>query len=340
MELNIVGPCTTQTSYGIVTLNLVKELSRDHTVSLFPIGQTEHHPHFPIDKELKRGRFPNRDNFCVRIFHQHSLDLFCGRSVGLPIFELDRFTPQERHSLNSCEKLISCSKWARETVLKDANKESDVVPLGVDLTLFKPAPTFNKRPVFLHVGKVEVRKHSKEIVDLFAEEFKDDDVELWLAWDNIFTGNDDWNRYALQKLGSKVKIMPRMDYLQVPKIMQAADAVISLSSAEGWNLPILEGMACGKWCIATNCTGQTEFIDSSVHQVEVDEMDWAFDGVFFDGKVGKWYIINEQQEQQFKTHLRSIYNKIKSGEVNHAAHRRAQEFSWYESAKKLVACLN
>ena len=336
MNLNIIGPCTTQTSYGIVTLNLVKELAHDHNVSLFPIGQTEHHPYFPIHKELERGKFPNRDNWCVRIFHQHSLDLFCGKSVGMPIFELDRFTPQETHQMNSCEKLISCSKWAQELV----PKLSHVVPLGVDLNLFKPSPTFNKKPVFLHIGKVEVRKRSKEIVDLFAEEFKDDDVELWLAWDNIFTGNEDWNRYAVQKLGNKVKIVPRMDYLQVPKLIQAADAVISLSSAEGWNLPILEAMACEKWTIATNCTGQTEFIDDSVHKVEVDEMEWAFDGVFFNGEVGKWYKIGDKQKAQFKQHLRSIYNHIQNGDVNHNARRRAKEFSWQESAKKLVACLN
>lgn len=336
MELNIVGPCTTQTSYGLVTLNLVKELSRDHTVSLISLGQPEHHPHFPVEEELQRGKFASRDNYCVRIFHQHSLDLFCGKPVGFPIFELDRFTPQEYHHVNSCEKLISCSKWAQQVV----HRESSLVPLGVDLDLFKPSPTFNKKPVFLHIGKVEVRKHSKEIVDCFAEEFKDEDVELWLAWDNIFTGNDDWNRYAVKKLGSKVRIMPRMDYLQVPKMIQAADAVISLSSAEGWNLPILEGMACGKWTIATNCTGQTEFIDDSVHQIEVDEMDWAFDGVFFDGKVGKWYTIGEKQTTQFKLHLRSIFNNITEGKLNKTTRLRAQEFSWQESAKKLVACLN
>jgi glycosyltransferase involved in cell wall biosynthesis len=336
VELNIVGPVTTQTSYGLVVLNLTKELCREHKVALIPIGQPEQHPYFPIEKALERGKFAKRDVPCVRIFHQHSLDLFCGRSVAMPIFELDRFTPQETHHLNNCDQLISCSKWAQELV----PRESSLVPLGVDLELFKPAPTFNKKPVFLHVGKVEVRKHSKEIVDCFAEEFKDDDVELWLAWDNIFTGNDDWNRYAQQRLGNKVRIMPRMDYTQVAKMIQASDAVISLSSAEGWNLPILEGMACGKWTIATNCTGQTEFIDGSVHQVEVSEMDWAFDGVFFDGKVGKWYTIGEQQTTRFKQHLRSIYNNITEGVINKAARLRAQEFSWQESAKKLITCLN
>jgi glycosyltransferase involved in cell wall biosynthesis len=263
--------------------------------------------------------------------------LFCGEpKISFPIFELDRFTPQEEHGMKSCDKLISCSKWAQETV----PVESSLVPLGVDHSLFKPIPSFNKKPVFLHVGKVEVRKRSKDIVDCFAEEFKDDDVELWLAWDNIFTGNDDWNRYATERLGDKVRILPRMDYLQLPKMYQASDAVISLSSAEGYNLPILEGMACGKWIIATDCTGQTEFLDDSCHKVGVDEMEWAFDGVFFNGKVGKWYKIGDSQRQQFKQHLRSIFNKIQAGEVNHEAARRAQEFSWQESAKKLVTCLS
>jgi glycosyltransferase involved in cell wall biosynthesis len=338
MDINIVGPCTTQTSYGIVTLNLCKSLKElGHRVSLFPIGQSEKHPHFPVSEILNNAKLFNNKAPCVRIYHQHSLDLFCGEpKISFPIFELDRFTPQEEHGMKSCDKLISCSKWAQETV----PVESSLVPLGVDHSLFKPIPSFNKKPVFLHVGKVEVRKRSKDIVDCFAEEFKDDDVELWLAWDNIFTGNDDWNRYATERLGDKVRILPRMDYLQLPKMYQASDAVISLSSAEGYNLPILEGMACGKWIIATDCTGQTEFLDDSCHKVGVDEMEWAFDGVFFNGKVGKWYKIGDSQRQQFKQHLRSIFNKIQAGEVNHEAARRAQEFSWQESAKKLVTCLS
>lgn len=327
---------TTQTSYGLVTLNLVKELAREHDVALFPIGQAENHPHFPVKDLIKKSKTPRRDRPCVRIFHQHSLDLFCGDPIGFPIFELDRFTPEEEHSMKSCDKLISCSKWAQETV----PMESDLVPLGVDTGLYRAQPSFNKKPIFLHVGKVEVRKHSREIVDLFAEEFKDEDVELWLAWDNIFTGNDDWNRYAKEKLGEKVRILPRMDYLDLPKMFTSADAVISLSSAEGWNLPILEAMACGKWVIATNCTGQTEFLDESCHTIDMDEKEWAFDGIFFTEKVGKWYTVGDAQKTQFKEHLRSIFNKIQAGELNHAAARRAQEFSWQESANKLIASLS
>jgi glycosyltransferase involved in cell wall biosynthesis len=238
--------------------------------------------------------------------------------------------------MESCEQIISCSKWAQDKL----PMESSVVPLGVDTSLFRAQPSFNQVPVFLHIGKTEVRKRSKEIVDLFAEEFKDDDVKLWLAWDNIFTGSDDWNKYAVSKLGNKVKIIPRMNYMDIPKLIQASDAVISLSSAEGWNLPILEAMSCGKWVVATNCTGQTEFLDDSCHKVEVDEMEWAFDGIFFKERIGKWYMIGDSQKTQFKQHLRTIHTNIQDGKVNFPAVEQARKFSWGESAKKLVACLN
>jgi glycosyltransferase involved in cell wall biosynthesis len=337
MEVNIVGPCTTQTSYGLVVLNLCKALDDlGNKVSLFPLGQVEQHSYFNIKEWVENSFLFNKEAPCVRIFHQHSLDLFCGKlHIGFPIFELDRFTPRQRHHLQSCDVLLSCSKWAQEVV----PRKSSLVPLGVDLELFSPLPNFNEKPAFLHIGKTEVRKRSYEIVDCFAQEFKDDDVELWLAWSNIFTGNEDWDRYAKQKLGDKVKFVPRMDYVDLPKLINKADALISMSSAEGWNLPILEGMACEKWVIATDCTGQTEFLDDSCHKIEVDELEWAQDGQWFN-REGKWYKVGEKQKTQFKEHLRDIYNKIKAGSVNSAARERAKEFSWENSAKKLITSIN
>lgn len=341
MELNIIGPCTTQTSYGLVVLNLCKALDQlGIKVSLFPIGQAEQHPHFDIKSWIQNSYLFNDKAPCVRIFHQHSLDLFCGSPrIGFPIFELDRFSKHQEHHLRSCDKLLASSKWAQETLPTG----SDLVPLGVDLELFKPHPNFNEKPVFLHIGKTEVRKRSKEIVDLFADEFareiQSNEVELWLAWSNIFTGNEDWDRYATQKLGNAVKFVPRLDYLELPRLINNSHALISLSSAEGWNLPILEGMACEKWVIATDCTGQTEFLDDSCHKVSVDEMEWAIDGKWFN-KEGMWYKIGDPQKNQFKQHLRDIYNNIKSGKVNSAARKRAEEFSWLNSAKKLITSIS
>lgn len=337
-DINIISPVTTQTSYGLCSLYLASELNKHIKVNLIPIGQPEIHSYFSAtEKMLNNGKFFSRGP-TIRIFHQFSQDLFCGEPhIGFPIFELDGFNEVEKHHLSQLDKVLVTSEWAK-SVVEPHNKNTHIVNLGVDPVLFGPAK-HKAGNIFLHVGKVEVRKHSKEIVDLFAQEFKDDDVQLWLAWDNIFIGKEqeEWNRYALKKLGDKVTILPRFqDFREISNVMRQADYFISLSSAEGWNMPLLEAMATGLPCIATNCTAQTEFINKeNCLSVTPTQMEYAYDGMFFKDREHRWAKIDNNCQAQFKRHLRSLLGL--SG--NTAGLETARKFTWENSARQILKAI-
>lgn len=338
-ELNIIAPITTQTSYGLCSLYLAAALHKHIKVNLIPIGQPELHPYFPKTEEmLQNGKYFSRGP-CIRIFHQFSQDLFCGSPrIGFPIFELDGFNDLEIHNLKSLDYVFVTSEWAKN-IVAPINPNVGVVNLGVDSELFKPGPKHKDIFHFIHVGKVEVRKHSKEIVDLFAEEFSNDkNVRLILAWDNIFIGKEqeEWNAYAKKKLGDKVFILPRMkDFRDIASHIGSCNGFISLSSAEGWNMPLLEAMSCGLPCIATNCTAQSEFANKdNCYLVEPTEMEYAFDGVFFKDRIAKWWKIDQDCKQQFKKGLRKILNMS-----NPKGQETAKAFSWDHSAQQILSLL-
>lgn len=338
-DINIIAPVTTQTSYGLCSLYLASELNKHIKVNLIPIGQPELHPYFAAtEKMLHNGKFFSRGP-TIRIFHQFSQDLFCGEPhIGFPIFELDGFNEVEKHHLSQLDMVFVTSEWAKK-IVEPHNKNIYIVNLGVDLNLFSPQKHKSPRPIFLHVGKVEVRKHSKEIVDLFAQEFKNDDVELWLAWDNIFIGKEqeEWNNYAYKKLGDKVRILPRFnDFREISGLMKHVNYFISLSSAEGWNMPLLEAMATGLPCIATNCTAQTEFINNNnCLSIVPTAMEYAYDGMFFKDREHRWAKIDNSCQDQFKKHLRSLLGLNN----NVAGIETARKFTWENSARQILEAM-
>ena len=329
--INIIAPITTETSYGLSAIQICQELSKLTDISIFPIGQPQVTSN-EIAQGLKNAEFFTRDARCIRIFHQFSLDQMVGRPEGLPIFELDKFTEREKHHIKSLDRVFVCSKWAQDIVEKECGIQSIVAPLGVGPEFF-PVKTNNKRPTFLHIGKTEVRKNSRLIVDLFAEEFKNDDVHLFLSWQNIFSKDQaEWDRYAKAKLGDKVTIVPRLNWNDIPKLIQSADYYVSLSSAEGFNLPLLEAMACGKPCVGTYNTAQTEFLtEDNCYLVHTPNMEPAYDGVWFHGH-GNWCKIDKAAQEQFKKGLRWCLSQ----NGNEAGIQTAKQFTWKKTAEILL----
>jgi len=49
----------------------------------------------------------------------------------------------------------------------------------------------------------------------------------------------------------------------MPSLYAAADAVVLASHGEGWGLPLVQAMALGKVAIATNWSGNTEFMTAN-----------------------------------------------------------------------------
>jgi glycosyltransferase involved in cell wall biosynthesis len=297
----------------------------------------------------------------VRLWHQFDMSLFPGRgpAIGFPIFELDSFTTIDKHHLEWLDAIFVPSKWAVDIVIKEIGPGCvDVVPLGVDTSIFYPrdmAPT----PVthFLSVGKWEIRKGHDVLIDAFNAAFEPEDrVALWMLSHNFLLepdrndgvdGNEQWKqRYLSTKMGRSIDIIDRVETpQQVSNIMSEVDCGVFPSRAEGWNLELLEMMACGKEVIATNYSAHTEFANSeNCRLIEIDELEEAYDGKFFFGEEkehGNWAQLGASQFDQLVEHMRSVHKTKQDGNklFNHEGVATAEDFTWQNSAETLVEVL-
>jgi len=327
MFINLVAPIN-PLGYGVVGFNILKFLTKaGHNVSYFPLGQPEwtNDAAELIQAAIKNSEFFNAEAPSLRIWHQHDMAMFPGggERIGWPIFELDTFNEKELHHLSSVDRIFVCSHWAKDIVESAIDKPVDVVPLGVDTSVFhideaarKKRPYHTKNStIFLNVGKWEVRKGHKELLEAFNKAFTpDDEVELWMLNHNPFIGaeNEQWKRdYISSPMGSKIKILPRMaTQHDLCSIYNQVDCGVFPSHAEGWNLEALEVMACGGRVIATDYSGHTEFLSQENSLLlDVTGMEKADDGRWFHG-VGNWATFSIDQLVE---HMRTVHADRQSG---------------------------
>jgi glycosyltransferase involved in cell wall biosynthesis len=350
--INIISPIN-QLGYGLTGLNIVKALSKIEDVALWPISQpqiTTQADANIISQAIKNNQFFDYEAPCVRIWHQHDMAQFVGRGtkIGFPIFELDLFSELEKHNLSFLDKIFVCSSWAKSIILKNINiaeKNVNVIPLGVDSSIFKPCAVNNDGPtVFYNCGKWEVRKGHDLLVKLFNDAFsEEDDVQLWLMCENPFLSEEEaknWqNLYYGSKLGSKIRIFSRMHTQeQVYNIMSQVDCGIFPSRAEGWNLELLELMSCGKTVITTNYSAHTEFCNQeNAMLVDINTVEKAVDNKWFFGQ-GNWAKISDTEITTFINHMRQVHDKKKNNQLtcNTNGVETAKKFTWQNTAREII----
>lgn len=356
--MNIIAPIN-QLGYGITGLNIVKSLYQSgHRVALWCLGQpqvTNQNDADIISEVLKNAQLFNYTDPCVRIWHQHDMSQFVGKGtrIGFPIFELNTFSDIEKHHLNSLDKLFVCSKWAKNVAIQNLTISSDnihVIPLGVDISIFNTQPSSapnisSDKTIFFNCGKWEIRKGHDVIPEIFSRAFnKDDNVELWMMCGNPFLKESEqlaWeNLYKSSKLGNKIRFISRVQTQEeVYNIMNMTDCGLFPARAEGWNLELLEMMACGKHVITTNYSAHTEFCtDKNSHLIEINQYEVAYDGKWFFGDKGDWASLSDDQINQAAEYCRSIHRLKQETEsiVNLPGIETANNFTWKNSASEIL----
>lgn len=353
-DINLMAPIN-PLGYGVVGTNILASLCElGHNVSLFCIGQPQTatpYVAYRVKESIGRSEFFNVDAPCVKIWHQHDMAQRVGKKIyGFPIFELDSFTKTEIHHLNSVDHLLVPSAWAAN-ILTECNDidtiPTDVIPLGVDNQIFHPIfiNKDNNKCIFLNVGKWETRKGHDILSTAFNDAFNyDDDVELWMLCNNPFYTPEEnkwWaNKYLNSRLGNKIKILDAVSTQEeVANIMRQATCGVFPARGEGFNLEILEMMACGKPVIVTNYSGHTEFCNKDNSMlIEIEELEPAIgiqkDKQWFHGQ-GNWAKLGHNQHQQLVEYMQQVH-KQHDNIVNNSGIETANKFSWINSAQKLI----
>ena len=352
MNINISGPAN-PLGYGVVGLNVLRQLySMGHKVSYWPIGNIECEQE---DIVAIQEMVNNQDNYdkngaSLKIWHQHDLAQHVGKGkhCGFPIFELDKFTEREVHQLNQQDTVFVCSQWAAGVVAENTKQTNiKVAPLGVDSSTFFSSPINEGPTVFLNVGKWEIRKGHDVLIRAFEQAFREDDnVELWMMNHNPFLSDKDeleWKRlYNSGKLANKINFLERVkSHTEVADIMRKADCGVFPSRAEGWNLEALEMLSCGRQVIVTDYSAHTEFCNNeNSHLIKIDELESAFDGIWFKGE-GRWAAIGQTQIDQLSEYMRKVHEQKQGGEdiLNVCGIDTAKTFNWKSTVDKILEAL-
>jgi glycosyltransferase involved in cell wall biosynthesis len=366
MALNFTSPINTL-GYGVVSLNILRELDAlGVEPALWLVGhQAEAHPENGpmIQRCLDRTRLYDWTAPSLRIFHQFDLAQHVGQAArwGFPIFELDKFKPNEVHHLKSQDGLFVTSQWAKEVVgkaIRDDLLPVVVTPLGVDRDIFNenvPSPASPDITRFFNCGKWEVRKGHDVIVEAFNRAFeKGDKVELWMNCHNpCFNDpakyrayNSQWeSSYKTSKLGEKILISPTRLPTQydVARMMAIMDCGVFPARAEGWNLELGEMLSMGKHVITTGYAAHLEFCDDANSLlIPYRASEPAHDGEWFKaddpawcGQPGEWMELGEDEIEILVHHMRSIHKCKQDGELglNTAGINMMKHFTWRRTAE-------
>lgn len=354
-KLNLFTPVSSL-GYGVVGLNLLKSLSVDMEVALFLIGNLEGTAEeVALAKEaMARGDIFEdfSDAPSLKVWHEFALAERIGRgpSFAFPFFEINTLDKRRINHLLSVDGVLVASEWAKNVIKNHAHLPPliSVVPLGVDLSIFTPGPhETTENCVFLNCGKWEKRKGHDVLLEMFKTAFPDeDDVELWMMSSNPFLSEEtglakfrhEWERYY--RSDSRVRLLDRVPtHHEVAQVMASANCGIFPSRAEGWNLELLEMMSMGKHVIATNYSAHTEFCnDQNASLIEIEDLEKAEDGIFFDGAVGEWASLEGAPFDQAVEHMRSFYEYWKSDrgqQYNMEGVETAKQLTWTKTANRI-----
>jgi glycosyltransferase involved in cell wall biosynthesis len=357
VRINLSTPIN-QLGYGIAGLNILDGLvNQGHDVALFPYDVTD----VPANKSeivgeaIRRAERYSPEAPSIKLFMADKQAEHAGRKqrVAFPFFELTPLKQGEIHHLNQVTNVCVASAWGKK-VAEDSGVTTPVhvIPMGVDRTIFsdsgsRPSAFFDTC-VFFNVGKWEVRKGHDILLSAFNKAFvPTDNVLLRMLCMNPFDGfsrtNEDWRRlYMSSEMGASghidITTTRFTSQNEVAAFMMMGDCGVFPARAEGWNLDLLECLSVGKYAIATDYSGHTEFVTTeNCRLIEVSGLEPAIDGKWFDG-AGEWAHLGESQEEQLIENLRAVFRSHQESgpTTNVAGVNTAEKFSWTHTATKLL----
>lgn len=250
--------------------------------------------------------------------------------------------------------LITCSQWAKQGFLASGAcpERTIVIPLGVDPNLYHPLSPAERTAlrqqlgwegfVVLNVGGMGRNKGIPMLlaaIAILAQQYPH--IRLVLKGMDILYPSErliqDFaselteleQQYLLQRL---VYLGQTLSFADMARLYQAADAYVSPYFAEGFNLPVLEAIACGLPTICTAGGSTDDFtnddvalrITSHIQPVQVD---------------GNWGRALVPDFEHLLTHLETLITQpdIAARLGQRGSHFVHQHFTWHHAVTQLLA---
>jgi glycosyltransferase involved in cell wall biosynthesis len=259
------------------------------------------------------------------------------------------------------DEIIVPSRWCK-TVFEESGvkKPISVVPLGVDLDIYRPDVQpigFSKglKPyVFLSVFGWSLRKGYDVLLRAYLEEFTSDDPVTLLISSRYFGSTDECKKQVIRDDMARISaLVPNQKKPQVvlfgdvlsdammPRLYASADCYVLISRGEGFGLPFAEAGACRIPVIGSRYSGQTDFLDDdNSYLVDVDgfrSADTTLAWISYFYEDAEFPIFGKKAVEQTRYFMRKAFeNKEEAEQKANKLHERiVSEYSWPLCVQKM-----
>ena len=287
------GPIFNPSGYASEGINFVLPLSQRVELGIFHQNNNYSEKFVAGLKAEERDRlFVLRDKYPqisggIVIEHNPANGFTCipdaAYRIGRTMFETDRISPDWVTACNQMDEIWVPSAFNIETFASSGVERDKlrVMPESVDETEFDPAkheplPLPHRAGCnFLSIFEWSRRKGWDVLLAAYLREFSaEDDVCLYVRT-YLFSKPNGNPRPVIERLIAEFaatlnlgdKRLPRIHILaeqvaqaDLPRLYKAADCLVAPSRGEGWGRPHHEAMLMGLPVIATNWSGNTEFM--------------------------------------------------------------------------------
>ena len=233
----------------------------------------------PVEKNEIRIFHFNGDHLERLILDWGPSLLECRYRIGFWHWELPEFPNDYLPWFDKVDEIWVPSRFVYDAIAPKTIKPVQIIPLAIDEQILKPPPPNrykfsipNDKVVFLitfDFYSILERKNPILGIKAFSKLIEDDKYKdlahLVVKVSNQHSDKEGYNillktlsALSPQNITFIDKVLPRMDMMQ---LINSIDSLISLHRSEGFGLHLAEAMAMGKAVIATNWSGNTDFMN-------------------------------------------------------------------------------
>ena len=207
----------------------------------------------------------------------------------------------------------------RITVTPNAINFKEFNPDGRSISVQSVEKAWGIKDYILTVGRLEPRKNHLTLIKaykLLLETIKDPPC-LVIVGQRDFRYDAIFREITDNKISNKIKILENVDDKWLPHLYRSALLFVFPSVAEGFGIPPLEAMACGRPVICSNTTALSEVVGDAA------------------------LLVTPTDAEEISEKIRSVIEgPTLASALSKMSLRQAGNFSWHRSAETMLSVIN